>query len=561
MSNLDHQAARRWHRLAWTYVNDDLRLVLSSICYTLVAVATLVLIGRSFLASGAPGLLLLECGVVLWSLAGTVGDLVDHGDANVNVTIFNTGILLAGLCHLAGAALSRWTVRVLRARPVWLAAAIGLAVGGLALVTHAALAGWLPVFFIPGHGGTPLRYAVLSAAIVTFALTAGLMYAGPRAARVPFTDWYVRAMLLLAVGLFGIMIQLSLWTAVNWLSRTAQWLGGSYLLVAALAAVRAAGGWAMNLTAELAEAREAARLSEERYRLLAAATFEGIAVTDQGRIVDTNDQLLQMLGYARPELLGRAVADLIPAEDRERVLANIRAGSESRLDHAMMRQDGTCLIVEVHGQTVTEHGRTVRYTAVRDITERQRADQALRASHERLDLALRSANMATFDWDIVQNKRVWSAGVHRLLGTNPATFTGTAEEFFQIIHPDDRSTVQAALAKALATDGYATEYRVVWPDGSLRRIAAHGRVQRDPTGQAVQMTGVCWDITARKAAELELQARLAELRQLNSDLARFNKAAIGRELKMVELKEEINALCAAAGQPPRYPLPPGSAPG
>ena len=84
MSNLDHQAARRWHRLAWlpiplllaaiiaarvaggrgTYVNDDLRLVLSSICYTLVAVATLVLIGRSFLASGAPGLLLLECGVV-----------------------------------------------------------------------------------------------------------------------------------------------------------------------------------------------------------------------------------------------------------------------------------------------------------------------------------------------------------------------------------------------------------------------------------------------------------------------------------------------------------------
>ena len=86
-------------------------------------------------------------------------------------------------------------------------------------------------------------------------------------------------------------------------------------------------------------------------------------------------------------------------------------------------------------------------------------------------------------------------------------------------------------------------------------------MQRDPTGQAVQMTGVCWDITARKAAELELQARLAELRQLNSDLARFNKAAIGRELKMVELKEEINALCAAAGQPPRYPLPPGSAPG
>ena len=110
--------AARAAGLRESYENDGLRLVLSFTFYTLVSLGTLFLIGRSFLASGSPGLLLLECGVVLWSLAGTVGDVVYHGDANINVTIFNTGILLAGLCHLAGAILSLRPQRSLRAKPL-----------------------------------------------------------------------------------------------------------------------------------------------------------------------------------------------------------------------------------------------------------------------------------------------------------------------------------------------------------------------------------------------------------------------------------------------------------
>ena len=115
---------------------------------------------------------------------------------------------------------------------------LALALGALGFVTWAALAGWLPVFFIPGQGGTTVRYCVLIAATAMFVLSAVLLYAGRRAARPPFTSWYALALLSLAVGLFGIMIQLSLWCVVNWLSRTAQWLGGFYLLLAAIAALR-----------------------------------------------------------------------------------------------------------------------------------------------------------------------------------------------------------------------------------------------------------------------------------------------------------------------------------
>ena len=107
-------------------------------------------------------------------------------------------------------------------------------------MTWAALSQRLPIFFIPGQGGTTVRYCVLVSATAMFVFSAVLLHTGQRGARTPFTAWYSLALLLLAVGLFGIMIQLSLWSVVNWLSRTAQWLSGFYLLLAAIATLREA---------------------------------------------------------------------------------------------------------------------------------------------------------------------------------------------------------------------------------------------------------------------------------------------------------------------------------
>ena len=250
----------RWGRLAWlpiplllaaiiaariaglrtAYESYSLLLVLSFTFYTMVSLGTLYLIGRNFLVSGLPGLLLLECGVVLWSLAGTVGDYASGGDANIDVTIFNIGILLAGVCHLTGAVFVQRQQRSLRAKPLWLVAGCALSLGALWMISQATLRGWLPVFFIPGHGGTLVRYFVLISAIAMFVLCAALLHASQSSKLLPFTSWYALALLLLAVGLFGVMIQLSIGSVVNWLSRIAQWLGGVYLLCAALASLREA---------------------------------------------------------------------------------------------------------------------------------------------------------------------------------------------------------------------------------------------------------------------------------------------------------------------------------
>jgi PAS domain S-box-containing protein len=306
--------------------------------------------------------------------------------------------------------------------------------------------------------------------------------------------------------------------------------------------------------------REAAlRESQARLATFAAATFEGIVESEGGRIVDCNEQAERMLGYTLAELRGMEIVNLVAPGDRDRVVESIQQGRESTIEHVILRKDGTRIEVEAHGQPLFPNSAT-RLTALRDITERKRAEQALRENRERLDLALASARMATFDWDIVKNKRTWSEGVHALLGTKSETFTGTAEEFFQIIHPEDRSTVQSALARAVEASGdYEIEYRAVWPDGSVHHIAARGKVHHDNAGRAVQMTGVCWDITERKRAEMELQRRAEELRAANEELTRFNRVTVGRELRIIELKKQVNDLCARLSQPPRYATEPDEA--
>ncbi|MGD0584401.1 MAG: GAF domain-containing protein [Oryzomonas sp.] len=144
--------------------------------------------------------------------------------------------------------------------------------------------------------------------------------------------------------------------------------------------------------------------------------------------------------------------------------------------------------------------------------------EALAENQERLMLALSSSKMGLFEWDIVNDKRIWDDSVHRLLMTDPLTFTGSPKEFYRVIHPDDRDAVQIALAKAVNTDGaYDTEYRAVWPDGTIHHIAARGRIHRNSAGQADHMIGVCWDISERKLAEEKLQKLNEELEERVSE--------------------------------------------
>ncbi len=208
----------------------------------LACLLVVYLAGRSFLSRGAPGLLLLGCGVAIWGGSGFLATCtLTNSDANLGVTISNLGIWLAALCHLTGVVLSLRVQRTPRLPRFWLGLGYASALGVLGLITLLTFAHKLPVFFVEGQGGTPVRHVVLGAALVLFALTAVLLWEGNRPSLSPFTYWYTLALLLIAAGISGMILQSSRNSMLNWTCRVTQYLSGIYMLIAAIASMRESG--------------------------------------------------------------------------------------------------------------------------------------------------------------------------------------------------------------------------------------------------------------------------------------------------------------------------------
>ena len=129
-------------------------------------------------------------------------------------------------------------------------------------------------------------------------------------------------------------------------------------------------------------AEEALKESEKRFRSLSKAAFEGIAFGENGVVVDANDAFIKMYGYSLEELKGKQVRELVAPEHRELVQENIRSGYEGVYEHKGLRKDGSLIDLEIHGHNVIYQGRTIRLTAVRDITERKRAEEKLQEGEQ-----------------------------------------------------------------------------------------------------------------------------------------------------------------------------------
>jgi PAS domain S-box-containing protein len=127
------------------------------------------------------------------------------------------------------------------------------------------------------------------------------------------------------------------------------------------------------------------RESQERLAAFAEVTFEGIVESEAGRIVDCNEQFARMLGYSVAELKGIEIVSLIPPEDHDQVMENFEQGRKSSIELSLFRKGGTRIIVEVHGQPLSQ-GSERRYNVIRDITDHRMVEDTLRKMHDDLEL-------------------------------------------------------------------------------------------------------------------------------------------------------------------------------
>ena len=164
-----------------------------------------------------------------------------------------------------------------------------------------------------------------------------------------------------------------------------------------------------------------------------------------------------------------------------------------------------------------------RDDSARLLTELQNAvrerDAALAAMREREAahrLALKAGRMGTWNWSPSSGTLHWAVELETIHGLSLGSFPGTFEAFLALIHPRDRDRIVEEIQSALVSaEKFSTEYRVVWPDGSLHWIAGDGQVFRDAAGNPIQMLGIGYEITGRKQAEERQRLRAEVSRALD----------------------------------------------
>jgi PAS domain S-box-containing protein len=142
----------------------------------------------------------------------------------------------------------------------------------------------------------------------------------------------------------------------------------------------------------------------------------------------------------------------------------------------------------------------------RFIAENKLTEEALRLSSERLQLATHAANIGIWDWDVVKNELVWDDSMYRLYGIHREDFGGAYDAWVRTLHPEDKAWTEGEIQAALSGEReYAPEFRIIWPDGSIRNIKADSQTFRDRDGKPLRMIGTNIDVTERKQAEEALR--------------------------------------------------------
>lgn len=228
-------------------------------------------------------------------------------------------------------------------------------------------------------------------------------------------------------------------------------------------------------------------------------------------ISDCNDLFQNTLGYTRKEIIGRPLADFYCPESRDALVEGgyrqALQGGIVDVERNLVRKDGSLVPTILRASPITDEAGKVWGTHVVyiDIQTRKEADAALRESDSRLRRALDAAQMGIWEWDIRTHAVTWSDKVERMFGLSPDQLPGTYEAYRDLVHPDDRSLVEAEVARAFKIGVYSAIYRLVWPDGSVHWQEAKGRVAYDDDAQPVRMYGTIMDVTERVLADERLR--------------------------------------------------------
>jgi diguanylate cyclase (GGDEF)-like protein/PAS domain S-box-containing protein len=265
-------------------------------------------------------------------------------------------------------------------------------------------------------------------------------------------------------------------------------------------------------TALRRRAEDALRVSEEKF----SKTFRSspgcvtISTFGEGRFLEINETFLRVGGFTREEVVGRTGLELAlwaePMEwERLRRLLQVE-GTLRNKEYVLRTKSGDRRVMLTSAETIDLGGEACVLAVEIDITERKRAEAALRASEERYALASRGANDGLWDWDLVGGDVYFSPRWKEMLGPGEAEISTHPSEWFRRTHPEDRDRLSMEIVSHLEgmNAHFESEHRVLHQDGTYRWMLCRGLAVRDEFGRATRLAGSLTDITRHKAMEEQL---------------------------------------------------------
>jgi len=242
---------------------------------------------------------------------------------------------------------------------------------------------------------------------------------------------------------------------------------------------------------------EELRESEAKYRAYVSQAPDGVFVADShGRYVDANDAACRMTGYSREQLLGMSIPQLAADPEDPRAFATLRESGRFSGELRLRRRDGSSVPVALDAVPLSDH----RYMAFcKDITERKRAEEALRLSEERFRISLKSSSItvSTQDQDL---RYTWVYNPHPELSAGSVLGKTDAD----LVPPEDAAVLTTMKRRVLET-GVGTRQTVRFTvEGQSRLYDLTLEPMRDYSGAVVGITGAATDITERDEAEVQL---------------------------------------------------------
>lgn len=229
------------------------------------------------------------------------------------------------------------------------------------------------------------------------------------------------------------------------------------------------------------------------------------------RIVYVNEAFVRETGYTVEEVIGKSPRILQGPKTDQATIGRIRAALEKwqpiREEVLNYKKNGEEFWQSLNISPVAdESGLFTHWVAIQhNITERKLAEMKLLNANQSLKLAMQVGGIGIWEWDIAKDYLTWDQDMYSLYGISEQNFPNAYYAWQKALHPEDRLKADEDIRHAIIHGVFDTEFRIVWPDQTIRYIRAHAMVIKDDLGVATRMIGTNWDISEAKARQAEIE--------------------------------------------------------